>query len=218
MRRDCRCPRAAHQHGTVGAYVYDECRCFPCRITYSHRQAAYAKGESWTDGRFPPAIGIRRRIEALHAIGWSSNVLAQKLGVSRQAVRSLRCHLGDNALQSTLERVVAVYDELWDQPATNAHADRVKRWADEQGFKPPMWWDDDTIDEPAADLATADRTGVDPVAVERAMAGHPPATLTKAERELAVQRLTELGLSARDISQRVKVTNRQIQRDRSAAA
>lgn len=33
MKRDCTCPQADHQHGTVRAYVADHCRCWPCQRT-----------------------------------------------------------------------------------------------------------------------------------------------------------------------------------------
>lgn len=47
LRRDCRCPRARHVHGTRRAYQYDRCRCTPCRRAHADAQATYRAGGTW---------------------------------------------------------------------------------------------------------------------------------------------------------------------------
>lgn len=58
---------------------------------------------------------------------------------------------------------------------------------------------------------------VDEIAVERAMAGDEVA-LTIRERAVAVQRLSQLGLSSRQIADRLRLSDRTVQRYRARAA
>ena len=216
VTRDCLHPRAQHQHGSRAGYLADGCRCWPCTFAAHLAGIAYRNGESWADGAFPAAAGVRLRIEALHAIGWSSTELGKRLGVTRQAVRSLRCHPGEHALQSTLDRVSAVYDELWDKPPTGRHADRIRAWAVEQGFVPPLALDDDTLDQPDARPVVEYRTviglriqieprrsvGLDEIAVERITSGTLRDPAASPERREALRRLAARGLTDAEIAAR----------------
>lgn len=100
------------------------------------------------------ATGARRRLQALVAMGWSQTKLADRLGVLRSnftgTMRRDKLHV------ATVRAVRKLYDELWDVPPpedTHRHkiaASRARRYATEHGFVPPLAWDDDTIDDPAA--------------------------------------------------------------------
>ncbi|WP_406298086.1 helix-turn-helix domain-containing protein [Embleya sp. NBC_00888] len=57
---------------------------------------------------------------------------------------------------------------------------------------------------------------VDQIAVDRAVAGDPPATMTPAERYEAVRRLTARGLSADRIAEMLHIVARTVQRARAA--
>jgi transcriptional regulator with XRE-family HTH domain len=102
------------------------------------------------------AAGTRRRMQALAAAGWSAQRLAGYLGFDRaHAGRIIR---GDNPRVSaaTARAVRGLYDELWDRPPPEGTrwekvaANRARDHARQQGWPPPMAWDDDKIDDPAA--------------------------------------------------------------------
>jgi len=101
------------------------------------------------EGRQPSAyvdmIGTRRRIEALRAIGWPTEIIAaEALGWSR-ALRDLP--RGPLVLRTTADKIRAFYDThsmtLGPSTRTRAHAARA-------GWAPPLAWDDDEIDDPQA--------------------------------------------------------------------
>ena len=146
--RDCVCPRARHRHGTRGAYECDHCRCFHCRLAQHDYYQALTAGDPIPTTRYPDAVGVQRRLQALHAVGWSGRALAARLGMTGRAVHRYREAV--NVLGSTHDRIAALYDELWDVEPTGPTVGRVKAWAAAQGFLPPLAWDDDEIDDPTA--------------------------------------------------------------------
>lgn len=115
------------------------------------------------DGAQVDATGTNRRLQALVAIGWSQAELCRRLGVLRT-----NCPLGrEKVTKGTADTVRALYDELWDQPRSGGFAERARRTAKRKGWAPPMAWDDETIDDPAAqpsDWAREDRHR--PIAIE----------------------------------------------------
>lgn len=227
-KRDCQCPRASHRHGTRGAYQTDGCRCFPCRIAYHDMKVAYSQGEPWREGHGSLA-GAIRRLQALHAVGWSFEALATHLGTSRQYMSQLANgkRRGGGVYAWTGDRIAALYDELWDRPPVGAAALRARLHAQRVGWVPPLAWDEETIDDPAAvpnlgkpepDRGKKDRDAVhvDEIAIAEAMHGRT-VTLTKAERAEVVHRLTERGCSAREIAERLGRSDRLVTRCRAKA-
>jgi hypothetical protein len=207
-KRDCVCKRARHQHGTRAAYTKDGCRCFPCRIANSRIHAQASAGHGYSEGLLVPRCSVTRRLEALHAVGWSETAIAARLGVTKQAVNDLRTHPGQHVTVETAADIAAVYDELWNQQATGRTVNRTRNWAAGKGFAPPLAWDDDRIDDPSASpmLDAAPVDAVDEVAVQRLMAGTMRAVpFVNATPELleAVRRLTLHGFSDREIGSRV---------------
>jgi hypothetical protein len=81
------------------------------------------------------------------------------------------------------------------------------------GYLPPLVWDDDTIDDPAAVPAVAPDVEdvVDEVAVAEAMAGRR-INLTRAEWDEAVRRLLAAGMSDTEVGDRLHVVDRTILR------
>jgi hypothetical protein len=145
MTPDPWCP-STRAHFTRNAYKRSRCRCRAA----TKANADYCR--QWRRRRYgrpitPPivsAVGVGRRIEALHAIGWGLSELAPRLGVSRQRVLQLRT-------AATLEapvarRVVRLYDELRDLEGPN---NRARFRAVRLGWRPPSWWQSD-LDAPQA--------------------------------------------------------------------
>jgi plasmid maintenance system antidote protein VapI len=122
--------------------------------------------DTYAPGALVPNVGTKRRLQALMVGGWSQTQLARRVGME---VRNFN-HLihGKRAVTARTARAVAdLYDELWDQrpPAGDRWAvaaiTRSRGYALTHGFAPPLAWDDDTIDDPAAvaDLGQAVKLG-----------------------------------------------------------
>lgn len=136
---------------------YDRgCRCETCRAAKARyanvRRLAILRGQPFTvDG-----TGTRRRLQALHALGWSSEELGARLGVTRVAVNNLIRRADSPVRRTTAERVAAVYRDLAQTtpPPMEGKArgvrNRIRSRAAAKGWPPPIMWDDETIDDPAA--------------------------------------------------------------------
>lgn len=164
------------------------------------------------------AVGARRRIRALLANGWRHVDITARMHQHRPGCTRSQLVLhkpGEWVTRRTHDAVAAAYDALADHLGPSQY---TRDRAAAAGYVPPIAWDDDTIDDPAAlpqHDAKADTTGIDHVAVERAMAGDR-VPLTRAERWVAVERLAGQGLSDRAIATRLHVTDRTVLRDRQA--
>lgn len=134
----------ADRHGTHGAFR-EKCRCPEARedwrLYYKRRR------ENRSAARVTNGIGTQRRLQALVAIGWPASALAARLNVGQAVIGRLyhrpRVHI------ATAAAVRSLYDQLWDIPGPST---RSRRYAAAAGWKPPMFWDDDTIDLPRAPM------------------------------------------------------------------
>lgn len=143
--------------GTVAAYRRHRRKratpCEPCFVAwrtymnryYRERRAAHPGGR-----RLIPADGARRRLRALQAIGWTERQLATELGIS-QASLSLIVTSRRFILPRTGEQVVNLFDRLQTTPGTLLVP---RHWeAQRKELPPPLAWDEETIDDPAAQPA-----------------------------------------------------------------
>lgn len=73
------------------------------------------------------ATGTRRRLQALIAIGWTAELVAEQLG--RRPNSLLRSMTGLSVTVRTTQDVANLYERLWN--ATPAQATRVERAADD---------------------------------------------------------------------------------------
>ncbi len=98
--------------------------------------------------------GTRRRVQALVACGWSQARLARGLGLT--AANFCGMLRRDQVTAATARAVGELYDRLWNQPPpehdqrTRIAASRARNHAGQQGWAPPLAWDDDQIDDPGA--------------------------------------------------------------------
>jgi hypothetical protein len=227
IKRECHCPKARHVHGTRRAYVRDQCRCVPCITVYRRWQketrfrVARVGVRSSVVWRHP--AGTSRRLQALAVVGWSNRQLAAQLSTSNVCVNRWQNADCDRVYAPVHKRVAALYDEIWDKEPPGQKRLRVQRHAAKKGWVAPLYWDDETIDDPAAKPYRVrgergpNKPDLDEVAIQRAMAGDT-ITLTKAERLEATRLLTERDHSAADIADRIGVTQRTSQRDRAEVA
>lgn len=191
-------PRCGSVAGYQAHRTRKEPTCRPCKDGWADWHRRYddriylARGLLQVD-----ATGTRRRIHALMWMGWSQESIGAHLGVSPQAVRGwLR---GRSVLRTTAERVAAVYDRLWCVPGPNVKA---RNYARARGFLPPLAYDDEDLDDPAARPAHN---------VHGTEQGHPRNT----DLEASVLVLTRAGLSAAEIAVRLNTNKRQVVRIRS---
>ena len=176
-------------------------------------------------GSLVDATGSRRRLQALVAIGWTQTDVARHLQRSPSNLRqTLRSQL---VTAATAAQVRDLYDRLWNQPPDqstprgrrNAHA--AREYARRHGWLAPLAWDDiDRDPEPAAESAhhqtPADVDDLDiDILIDRLTTG-TTVTLSNAERDIVVQRLTERGRSLQQIAALLGVAARTVSRRRRA--
>jgi hypothetical protein len=169
------------------------------------------------------AIGTRRRLQALIAIGWPVELLAAQLD---RRLNSLRRSLtGESVTARTARDVAALYERLWNVPPPRATsqpravADAARAYAVAQGWLPPLAWDDiDSDPTPPSTIMPPGRDDIDEIAVERALAGDGVVydELTSAEQQEVVRRLTARGRSIRDIANQLATTKRTVSRRRAS--
>lgn len=101
--------------------------------------------------------GTTRRLRALVAIGYGVPMLGPMLGVHEDTVRSIvEATAQATVYPFTAAKVKALYERLSNTPRTGATtAENIsialaRRWAKMSGWVPPMYWDDDEIDDPSA--------------------------------------------------------------------
>ena len=207
-KKECACPLAKHEHGTAAAFVYCGCHCYPCRNAYLEQRQRLRDGQMRPrSNSFIDRTGTRRRLEALHANGWSGTVLAEQLGLNSFQVVYLLRTSPSPVTHGTAAKVARLYDQLWDKQPTGGDVLKTTNWALRRGFAPPLAWDDTTIDDPNAEPAlTGDDAGIDEVAVLRYMEGTlglPLNARTPPEVVEAIRRLAAHGLDDVQIGDRI---------------
>lgn len=141
-------------------------------------------------GKYIPARGTQRRIQALVARGWSQTKIAERVGMTPSNFGGIQ--LRDQVSVATHRAVAAAYDELWSAlPPKDAWRDSIAysrsiRYARDRRWLPPLAWDDidNDIEPPVQD----EPGGIDETAVELAILGER-VRLTPEERRECVKRL-----------------------------
>jgi transcriptional regulator with XRE-family HTH domain len=209
------------EHGTARGICWHRATktptCQVCRRFAADQRAAQRKAAYLRRGdRLVDSCGVRRRLDALAAIGWSRSDLAAELGCDRSNVQ--RMVRSPRSTTETVAVVRALYDRLSMTPGPSRKA---RSHAAGRGWAPPLAWDDRAIDDPAARPsrtggrdARATRTALDEIAIGRAMRGGHVA-LRPAERAEAARRLTAAGLPASEIAARLDITKRSVTRIRT---
>ena len=138
------------RHGSVAGYsahIRDRIRpCEPCR----RAQMRYVK--KWKLNNVAgvratlPALGTRRRIQALMRIGWSTNQIADRSGVGLGTVSRVANSERPRVWRSVAAAISETYDALCMTPGP---APVVARRAAARHWPSPLAWDDiDTDPEP----------------------------------------------------------------------
>jgi len=130
----------------------------PARRVRPRTAAAILAIAPAADGLAPSApvdaTGTRRRLQALVATGWTQAQLAAQLGMLPGNFGAMMRRAQVTA--GTARAVRQLYDRLWDQPPdpqewrAKISASRARNHAAVSGWPPPLAWDDEAIDDPAA--------------------------------------------------------------------
>ncbi|MEV6165761.1 helix-turn-helix transcriptional regulator [Streptomyces sp. NPDC052052] len=94
-----------------------------------------------------PALGAMRRVRALYALGHFNWEIAKRAGVSRDTVSYLAAGKWQTLKVGADNGIRAAYDQLSMRTGSST---KTRLLAERQGWAPPLAWDDDTIDAPAA--------------------------------------------------------------------
>jgi transcriptional regulator with XRE-family HTH domain len=101
--------------------------------------------------------GSQRRLQALQAVGWTQAELSERLGMVRCQVGRIITGRCEYVRAETAWAIRGLYDTLWDAappettPVERRRASIARRVARDHGWVPPLAWDDETIDDPAAE-------------------------------------------------------------------
>lgn len=165
------------RHGTTRGY-HAGCRDLCCRraIARYEKEGRLAR---LNGGRAVPALGAQRRLQALMALGWSSNAIAVAAN-RRHRNHVWRVVNGQNGKptrwlqRETDEWVRQVYTELSTTTPTGRYVARTRAHAERMGWPPPSaWLDPDDPDEQPDPGYQELRPGdeLDPVVVDRILGG-----------------------------------------------
>lgn len=171
-----------------GAYI---ARDTAERITAGAKLSATHPPVDRLTGRYVSAVGARRRLRALMAIGWPQSQLAFQLGRSPRGLSPL-LYTDQRITCKTDAAIRDLYDRLWRTPGPSARSRQLAAT-----FPTPLELDDDLLDDP-----TYTPTLHRPDALTEVRQRHED----RAERRAQVHVLTARGLSAGDIAARLGTT------------
>lgn len=125
-----------------------------CALMNIRKRGARARVKPTTllrlrEARVLTDVGTVRRVRALTALGWSSVEIAARSGVARTTVTRLR-DMEDRSFigrADLRDRIAATFDEVcMETPPHTRWSSRMKRMAAQNGWAPPLAWDN--IDDP----------------------------------------------------------------------
>jgi len=122
----------------------------PGTWTHASEKALLASAPWPTDGMLG-AHGPRRRLRALARVGYSLDALHQRSGLPMMTLSVIRSGRVATVRADTHRVVRELYDALSMTPGAS-ETTRTTAWR--AGWASPLAWDDDTIDDPAAEPNT----------------------------------------------------------------
>lgn len=208
------------RHGTTAGHQAHlqagESACVLCVAA----KTRYEKSRKVYGDRMVPAIGTRRRIQALKALGHSGADIAKPLGVTYQAVHKLEHGTSDKVFAATAEKVAVVFEQMCMVPAIGYHQRRMRNQALARGYLPPLAWDDIDNDPEPPTVETAGNweDQIDHAVVRRILDGDKrPRKLTHAEVAEIVRVLLGRGMSTHQIERDYGFKTDRYRRQESAA-
>lgn len=149
---------AGVSNGCMSKILYgSRTRPAPSRVRYATARKILAVRPDPAAARFGAVIdatGTIRRLQALVAVGWNLSELGRRLDMERTNIGTLIAR--PRVIARTARAVADLYSQLWDAappsgtPTERASITIAKQMATARRWAPPMAWDDETIDLPAA--------------------------------------------------------------------
>lgn len=215
------------RHGTHAGYVqhtrFPELNgkaCDACRLANAAYQRGRERDKRMGQPRTVPALGARRRVQALQRLGWSLRMIAAEAGWNTP--EALQYVLRNHSItRRSYLRIKAAYERLCMTVPPHCSATvRARMRAERAGFPPPLAWDD--IDDPdEVPKGVAPRRWkqrqpdeVDQAVVHRILQGER-LTATRAERDECVRRWVAMGGSERSLCQRMGWKDSRYGKDRN---
>lgn len=177
------------------------------RVRRGNAEALFACQPRPAAGARVDGTGTRRRLEALMVLGWSKWALAREIGCRPDRV--LQLMRGPRVTASSAEAVRALFERLSMTPpqVTDRWAatsvTRTINYAKARGFVPPLAWDEESIDDPAAgpSLTVGAVFGRDDLTVDLLVDGELAGGRARPEeRREAIRILAERGWATADIA------------------
>lgn len=152
--------------GEINSITYGTGRTRILKVRTEIANRILAVRPSWdgiADTAFMPATGLTRRLQALVTIGWPASVLAERLAVHLTYLNRILRGEHPRVTGRFHRTVEGLYDELWNADpislgVPSALVSRAKSRAAGHNWSPPAAWDDELIDDPAAEPAICDDT------------------------------------------------------------
>lgn len=139
-------PRHGQRRGYYAHRAAGETACDPCKRAAAAAQARYDLMRMHGQAGRVPAIGTKRRLRALQAIGWTLTEIANQIGTKRSRVEKWCSEERIYVYATTAARVDEVYERLSMGRPVGPWATRTRNMAARKGYAPPLAWDN--IDDP----------------------------------------------------------------------
>lgn len=165
-------PRHGTYAGAVQHWSDGESACEPCVRAGTKRRAWNRYLELVGKPATVPAIGVVRRAQALHTLGWTSHEIAAAAGIPYGTLRNAMDSRCTNVYRATHEGVAAAFDRLcmtFAPPSRNANY--VRNQALRRGYPGPLAWDDIDRDEEPIGMRGTTGDEEDDALVERILGG-----------------------------------------------
>lgn len=210
--------RSGVAHGTLWKLCYGKKVTHPDgtvtqtpsrRVLRETAEKLYALDPTWSGQPLQLADGailtteestrIRRRLQALVALGWSMTELGRRLGIKHPGNAILIIKSDRRLTAATARRAAEIFDELCmtlpreDTRPRRIAAIRSRNFAKAHGWIPPLALEDLTT------LEAEELQELDDVAIERRLSGDRTVRLTKSETVEAVRRWVKTGRSQAEL-------------------
>lgn len=184
-------PRHGQERGYFAHKKAGQTACADCLRAHSLAEKRRVYNRTHGRGHTLDVTGTRRRIQALMALGWTQGDIARAAGFRRREQIAVILNRQKRVAPTTAARIRTAYDALSMRPIElDAQRTRVRNHAQSEGWAVPLAWEGHDIDDPDTQpyrptFAKPDHDDLDPVVVERILAGDMTLArdATRAERE-----------------------------------
>lgn len=144
--RDPKDPRHGTVRGAVAHHAIGDKACSWCRRAKRLYEAQRRMADA--PEKKVPALGSRRRVNALRALGWSKPFMCRELELSPRSMDRIINPAYESITRPIADKIDALYRRLcMAPPPQGPDADRTRTWARKAGCVPPLAWDDIDHDE-----------------------------------------------------------------------